>query len=81
MTQTDSTTKGKDGVSETAAEQTEQIEPERYEVEAIQDRWLPVWDELQPFRSGRKDDTGPPPPFLDPSADPAAGSGPAPTIG
>ena len=23
-----------------------------YDVQQIQDRWLPVWDELQPFRSG-----------------------------
>ena len=31
----------------------------RYDVEAIQERWLPVWDELAPFRSGRPDDRRP----------------------
>ena len=31
----------------------------RYDVEAIQERWLPVWDELAPFRSGRPDDQRP----------------------
>ena len=30
-----------------------------YDVEAIQERWLPVWDELAPFRSGRPDDVRP----------------------
>jgi len=32
---------------------------ERYDAAAIQDRWLPVWDELAPFRSGRADDPRP----------------------
>ncbi|MEL0281258.1 MAG: leucine--tRNA ligase [Actinomycetota bacterium] len=31
----------------------------RYDVEAIQERWLPVWDELAPFRSGSADDQRP----------------------
>jgi len=31
----------------------------RYDAAAIQDRWLPVWDELAPFRSGRPDDDRP----------------------
>ncbi len=30
-----------------------------YDVDAIQDRWLPVWDDLAPFRSGRSDDPRP----------------------
>ena len=30
-----------------------------YDVAAIQDRWLAVWDELAPFRSGRPDDARP----------------------
>ena len=30
-----------------------------YDVEAIQDRWLPVWDDLAPFRSGKPDDPRP----------------------
>jgi len=33
--------------------------PDRYDAEAIQDRWLPVWDELAPFRSSRPDDARP----------------------
>ncbi len=32
---------------------------ERYDAPAIQERWLPVWDELAPFRSGRPDDPRP----------------------
>lgn len=31
----------------------------RYDIAAIQERWLPVWDELAPFRSGRPDDVRP----------------------
>jgi leucyl-tRNA synthetase len=31
----------------------------RYDITAIQERWLPVWDELAPFRSGRPDDLRP----------------------
>jgi leucyl-tRNA synthetase len=34
-------------------------EPVEYDVDAIQDRWLPVWDELAPFRSGDPADTRP----------------------
>ncbi len=30
-----------------------------FDFEAIQARWLPVWDELAPFRSGRADDPRP----------------------
>lgn len=30
-----------------------------YDPEAIQQRWLPVWDEIAPFRSGRADDQRP----------------------
>jgi leucyl-tRNA synthetase len=32
---------------------------EAYDFEAIQDKWLPVWDELEPFKSGRSDDNRP----------------------
>jgi len=32
---------------------------EDYNVTAIQDKWLPVWDDLKPFDSSRKDDTRP----------------------
>jgi leucyl-tRNA synthetase len=31
----------------------------RYDPKAIQERWLPVWDEEAPFRSGRPDDPRP----------------------
>jgi leucyl-tRNA synthetase len=32
---------------------------DRYDFEAIQQRWLPVWDAQAPFRSGRPDDPRP----------------------
>ncbi len=32
---------------------------EGYDVHAVQDKWLPVWDEIAPFRSGRPDDQRP----------------------
>ncbi len=32
---------------------------EVYDFEAIQARWLPVWDDIAPFRSGRPDDPRP----------------------
>ena len=32
---------------------------EDYNVTTIQDKWLPVWDDLKPFDSSRKDDTRP----------------------
>ena len=31
----------------------------RYEPAALEAKWLPVWDELAPFRSGRPDDERP----------------------
>ncbi|GAA4975862.1 leucine--tRNA ligase [Kineococcus glutinatus] len=33
--------------------------PERYDAHAIQERWLPVWDSLAPFRSGAEGDARP----------------------
>ncbi|MGE3812040.1 MAG: leucine--tRNA ligase [Candidatus Nanopelagicales bacterium] len=30
-----------------------------YDVHAVQEKWLPVWDEIAPFRSGRPDDERP----------------------
>ena len=30
-----------------------------YDVHAVQEKWLPIWDEIAPFRSGRPDDTRP----------------------
>ena len=35
---------------------TETREPDAYDFAAIQDKWLPVWDEMAPFRSGDPDD-------------------------
>ena len=32
---------------------------EAYDIHYVQEKWLPVWDELAPFRSGRKDDPRP----------------------
>jgi len=32
---------------------------EAYDIHGVQDKWLPVWDELAPFRSGRPDDARP----------------------
>ena len=29
---------------------------EAYDFKAVQDKWLPVWDKLQPFKSGNSDD-------------------------
>jgi len=52
MTQIDDTT---DAGQEAAAPDA----GERYDADAIQERWLPVWDELAPFRSGRPDDERP----------------------
>ena len=34
-------------------------EPAAYDFEAIQDKWLPVWDELAPFRAGAPTTRGP----------------------
>jgi len=34
-------------------------DPNFYDVHAVQEKWLPVWDELTPFRSGRPDDNRP----------------------
>lgn len=31
----------------------------RYDFRALEERWLPVWEERQPFRSGREDDARP----------------------
>ena len=45
--------------TETGADVTE------YDPDAIQQRWLPVWDEIAPFRSGIDDDPRPPKYVLD----------------
>ncbi len=33
--------------------------PEEYNTSAIQDKWLPVWDDLKPFDSSKQDDSRP----------------------
>ena len=41
---------------------SEHLEPakrEGYDVHGVQEKWLPVWDEIAPFRSGRADDPRP----------------------
>jgi leucyl-tRNA synthetase len=32
---------------------------EAYDFKAVQDKWLPIWDELAPFKSGKDDDQRP----------------------
>jgi len=32
---------------------------EAYDVQGIQEKWLPIWDQIEPFKSGRPDDTRP----------------------
>ena len=32
---------------------------EAYDFKAVQDKWLPIWDKLEPFKSGRDDDKRP----------------------
>jgi len=34
-------------------------DPNTYDVHAVQEKWLPIWDELAPFRSGLADDPRP----------------------
>ena len=47
-------------MAETTAEQSAPPPGEdAYDVEAVQAKWLPVWDEIAPFRSGRPDDDRP----------------------
>ena len=42
-----------------ATGRSEHAGEDAYDVAVIQDRWLGVWDELAPFRSGRPDDARP----------------------
>lgn len=39
--------------------QTPETDAARYDFRTIEDRWLPVWEERQPFRSGREGDDRP----------------------
>lgn len=34
-------------------------ERDTYDIQAVQEKWLPIWDEIAPFRSGRPDDQRP----------------------
>ena len=36
-----------------------QVIPSTYDVHGVQEKWLPVWDQIAPFRSGRTDDPRP----------------------
>ena len=38
---------------------TEEREHAAYDFAYVQEKWLPVWDEKAPFRSGRADDPRP----------------------
>ncbi|MEI9906993.1 MAG: leucine--tRNA ligase [Actinomycetota bacterium] len=42
-----------------SADQTREQVHEGYDVAYVQEKWLPVWDELTPFRSGNPDDKRP----------------------
>ena len=59
MTQTEVTVPAQDVADAPGQNEQGQNEQERYDHVAVQDRWLPVWDELAPFRSGRPDDERP----------------------
>ena len=62
MTQIDSTTVTGDASSAgdgSPAGGSGAVPEERYDPGVLQERWLPVWDELAPFRSGRPDDDRP----------------------
>ncbi|WP_062378556.1 leucine--tRNA ligase [Demequina pelophila] len=39
--------------------ETPAFDDARYDFHAIEERWLPVWEERQPFRSGRENDARP----------------------
>jgi leucyl-tRNA synthetase len=46
-------TTGVEGFSDAASSE------DAYDIHATQERWLPVWDDIAPFRSGRPDDSRP----------------------
>lgn len=41
------------------SEQDQTPDANTFDVHAVQEKWLPIWDELAPFRSGRTDDPRP----------------------
>jgi len=46
-------------MTESTTQDRDSDAPDAFDIEAIQDRWLPVWDELKPFRSGDPADPRP----------------------
>ncbi|NYD21277.1 leucyl-tRNA synthetase [Kineococcus aurantiacus] len=48
-----------DQAHDRAHEQVQEQDEQRYDAFALQDKWLPVWDELKPFRSGAPGDERP----------------------
>ena len=44
---------------------------EAYDFKAVQDKWLPIWDKLEPFKSGKADDARPKKYVLDMFPDPS----------
>ncbi len=42
-----------------SSEQTRDHVHEGYDVTYVQEKWLPVWDKIEPFKSGRPDDARP----------------------
>ena len=49
-------------MTDTTTREERPAAPERdaaYDAAALQEKWLPVWDELAPFRSGRPGDDRP----------------------
>jgi len=42
-----------------SADHTRDLVHEGYDVAYVQEKWLPVWDQIAPFRSGRPDDNRP----------------------
>ncbi|MEZ0164257.1 leucine--tRNA ligase [Kineococcus sp. LSe6-4] len=46
-------------MTDVSVEQTESRDEERYDAFALQEKWLPVWDDLKPFRSGEPGDERP----------------------
>ncbi|MDP9444193.1 MAG: leucine--tRNA ligase [Actinomycetota bacterium] len=54
-----STTYAEEGPTVTQQQTTEPAAATGYDPAALERKWLPVWDELAPFRSGRPDDPRP----------------------
>jgi leucyl-tRNA synthetase len=34
-------------------------EHEAYDIHGVEAKWLPIWDQIEPFKSGRADDSRP----------------------